>query len=452
MRCLRIVAGLVAIGAMMARVAQAKTPAFVRQTGMVCNQCHVTWTPTPDLTFTGMKFRLNGYRTPFTADKIEAGQEGAMNGHRLVMGLQNYWNLHYRSNLVSQTLNPSDPASPAPGANPVVTQPFTSVGLDYAGAIGEHFGIWTEYYFASGNGSGQGNTVNFVADDEYDVKYVFNPGNNIVGMYLSTQDITAPLWAAFNDGAPNSFNNVSVAGTRGHAPFAYLGYYGLFADRIFADVAAEPGEDNLDFRRMNWAGGLGVLPWNTDANYLWFTVFAKAGNDQVPAVSSLALAQGTNNIVTSNAVLGVSALRAGGQPYASVNTGDGTHYIVDAHGGFTDMGPHSLAYALGVAFDNETYDDGSKYKNSGIGGAVRYQYDRTWGVNLGLSKPMSRTFLDASGVDHQIPSDPSWNLLFIYRPAMNFAWELGFSNAQATVLDQNWRNGWSWNLQWHFLY
>jgi hypothetical protein len=281
---------------------------------------------------------------------------------------------------------------------------------------------------------------------------VFNPGDNIVGMYLSTQDITAPLWAAFASGAPNSFNNVGVAGTRGHAPFAYLGYYGLFRDRIFADVAAEPGEDNLDFKRMNWAGALGILPWNSDANYMWLTVFAKAGNDQVPAVSSLALAQGTNNIVTSNAILGVSALRAAGQPYASINTGDGTHFIVDAHGGFTDRGPHSVAYALGAAFDNETYDDGSKYKNTGLGASIRYQFQRTYGINAGVGKPISRSFTDASGVDHSIPSDLSWNVLFSYRPAMNFAWELGFSNSQATVLDQNWRNGWSWNLQWHFLY
>jgi hypothetical protein len=269
----------------------------------------MTWSPTPDLTYTGMMFRLNGYRIPFAADKIEAGKEGAMNGNRLMLGLQNYWNLHYRSNLLAQSKSPSDPVTPVPSAGAVTTQPFTSVGLDYAGAIGDHFGIWTEFYFASGNGDGQGNTVNFAVNDEYDLKYVFNPGGNIVGMYLSTQDITAPLWAAFDNGAPNSFNNVSVAGTRGHAPFAYLGYYALLRDRVYANLAAQPGEDNLDFKRMNWAGMIGFLPFTTNRNYMWVTLTAKAGNDGVPGVSSLGLAEGTNDIVTNNAIRGVSALR-----------------------------------------------------------------------------------------------------------------------------------------------
>src|SRR5712691_2000642 len=128
MRWFRAGVALAALG-VVAQVAQARTPAFVRQTGLACNQCHMTWTPTPDLTFTGIRFRLNGYRTPFVADKIEAGEEGALNGKRLVMGLQNYWNLHYRSNLFSQSKSSSDPSLPAPTADPVQTQPFSSVGL-----------------------------------------------------------------------------------------------------------------------------------------------------------------------------------------------------------------------------------------------------------------------------------------------------------------------------------
>jgi hypothetical protein len=452
MRGLRAIVGLIATGVFVAQVAQAKTPAFVRQTGLVCNQCHVTWGPTPDFTYTGMKFRMNGYRTPLVADKIEAGKEGAMNGRRLVLGLQNYWNLHYRSNLLFQSKGASDPALPEPAARAVGLQPFTSVGLDYAGIIGENFGIWTEYYFASGNGIGNANNVNFVGNDEYDLRYVFNPGGNIVGMFLSTQPIYYTLWGNFNSGVQNSFENSNVAGTNAHAPHATLGYYGLIRDRVVFGMAAEPGEDNLDFKRMNWIGMAGFLPFTSDANYLWVTLSVKAGNDQVPAVSSLALAPGTNDIVTNNALRGASALRSGGQPYASINTGDAKHFMLDAHGGFLDRGHHSMAYAVGAAFDNETYDDGAKFASTGIGGTVRYQYDRTYGVNFGLSKRLSPSFTDPSGVEHPIPGDLGYDVRFSYRPAMNFAWEFGFSNAQALVLDQNWRNGWNWSLQWHFLY
>jgi len=81
-------------------------------------------------------------------------------------------------------------------------------------------------------------------------------------------------------------------------------------------------------------------------------------------------------------------------------------------------------------------------------------YDRTYGINFGLNKRLKYEFTDASPtpVTHDIPDDLGVNVLFIYRPAMNFAWELSASNSQTLVLDQNWRNGWSWGFSWHFLY
>src|SRR5687768_1919509 len=33
-------------------------PSFTRQTGLTCNQCHITFSNVPDFTFTGKKFRL----------------------------------------------------------------------------------------------------------------------------------------------------------------------------------------------------------------------------------------------------------------------------------------------------------------------------------------------------------------------------------------------------------
>src|SRR5688572_32627792 len=82
-------------------------PSFTRQTGLTCNQCHITFSNVPDFTFTGKKFRLNGYRTPFVSEKIEAGEEGALNGNRLVLGIQNIYSLRFRNTLLSQ----SKPAS-----------------------------------------------------------------------------------------------------------------------------------------------------------------------------------------------------------------------------------------------------------------------------------------------------------------------------------------------------
>jgi hypothetical protein len=131
-------------------------PSYVRQTGLTCNQCHMSWTPVPDFTFTGEKFRLNGYRTPFVAERLEAGEEGALNGKRLLLGLNNYWTFHYRSDILAQAKGASDPRLAEPDANPVQSNPFGSVGLDYAGPIGDHWGIWTEYYFSANGGNPNG--------------------------------------------------------------------------------------------------------------------------------------------------------------------------------------------------------------------------------------------------------------------------------------------------------
>src|SRR2546422_10002295 len=84
MRWLRVTVVLAALG-VVAQVADARVPAFVRQTGLTCNQCHMSVTLAPDFTFTGMKFRLNGFRTPWVAEKVEAGTGGAVNGQGPVL-------------------------------------------------------------------------------------------------------------------------------------------------------------------------------------------------------------------------------------------------------------------------------------------------------------------------------------------------------------------------------
>ncbi len=424
-------------------------PSFVRQTGLTCNQCHMTWTPNPDFTFTGEKFRLNGYRTPFVADRIEAGEEGALNGKRLLLGLENYWTLHYRSNLLAQSKGASDPRLSAPQANPVESQPFSSVGLDYAGPIGDHWGIWTEYYFAANGGNP--NVYNLVSNDEYDVKYVFNPGNNIIGLAFTTQYLNCLSgFCPFSDGQPVSMQR-SSAGGNGHAPYANLAVYGLFADRLMATLGVKPGDDNLDYQRMDYEGIAGVALGNSDYNRMWLWGEFSAGNDFVPEITSLGLTHSNNSISSRDAVRGISATN-GGSVYASSMTGD----IVRAHfalrGGFVDKGPHSLTYEAGVGFANEKYSDGAKLKASGWGVAARYFYDRTFGIEGRLSDYAKYDFTDVNDVLHDVPHDLGWQLRLTYRPAMNFAWELAWANTQSLVLDQNWRNGWSWSLQWHFLY
>jgi hypothetical protein len=85
----------------------AAVPSFTRQTGMSCNQCHITFgAPVPNFTFTGKLFRMNGYRIPFVAEKIEAGKEGALNGKRMALAIWPYLSLRYQSEIAAQSRAP----------------------------------------------------------------------------------------------------------------------------------------------------------------------------------------------------------------------------------------------------------------------------------------------------------------------------------------------------------
>jgi len=438
MRWLRAAVVLAALGVCVSQVASARVPLFVRQTGLVCNQCHVTWTPTPDLTFTGVKFRLNGYRTPWVAEKIEAGQEGALGGRRLLLGVTGYLSYHMRSNLFLQSKGSSNPALPEPSAGPVTSAPFSSLAWDYAGPIAENVGIWTEWYSTNDNpavcpATSQadcvGNQFGAVRNDEMDVRMGFNPGEggNIISVFMNNQPENTPFIAAFGSGTPS--------GSVGQ--FVHIGAAGWLKDRVAVQLSVGPGVDNLDYKRMNYGAVVMLMPMNTDGMWLMPSFVILSGNDMVP---------------TAGGIAGVSALSKGGAVYTSASMGDATRTLTEIRWGFLDHGHWSINSATGYSWNKETYNDGAGSTLTGWGTTWRIWYDRTYGMNIGLNKRITYNFTDASGVVHPVPSDLGYNVLLVYRMAMNFAWEFGFSNSQALHLDQNWRNGWNWNLQWHFLY
>jgi hypothetical protein len=427
-----------------ASVASANVPSFVRQTGLTCNQCHMTWTPTPDMTFTGIKFRVNGYRTPWVAEKIEAGEEGALNGRRLALSLTGYLTYHMRSNLFQQSKPSSSPAVAEPEASPVASNPFSSLAWDWTGPVTENVGIWTEWYSTNGSNGNVGNLLSLVRNDEFDVRMAWNPGDggNIVSVFVNNQTHTANFFGAFSSGA-----------TTNQGQFIHMGVAAWIKDRVTLQLMIAPGSDNLDYERMNYGVVLGLLPLNTDALYLVPTLSLLVGDDQIPMVSTSALTTPwPGTLVTRDGVPGVSAYRAGGAPYAATDLGDATRMLFDVRFGMVDRGPWSFTSATGISIQNETYSDGASTKLMSLGTTWRVFYDRTYGINVGLNKRVTYDFTDAAGGVHSIPSDLAYSVLLVYRQAMNFAWEFGFSNSQSLRLGENWRNGWSWNLQWHFLY
>src|SRR5512141_1793594 len=122
MRRILVSAALVGAFALVNATNASAVPSFARQTGMVCVQCHVSFGgPVPNFTFTGKKFRMNGYRMPYVAEKIEAGEPGTASGHRLAIPLIPYLSFRYQSVFAQQSKAAPTPGQPDTKASAIVT-------------------------------------------------------------------------------------------------------------------------------------------------------------------------------------------------------------------------------------------------------------------------------------------------------------------------------------------
>jgi hypothetical protein len=453
----------VAFAATVALVSNANAmPTFVRQTGLTCNQCHVSIGPTPDFTFTGKKFRLNGYRAPYVAEKIEAGEEGALNGKRLMMGIQNIISFRFGQQFLAQSKTASQVIGGVKSTNnasAVTSRPFSNFSMFYVGGIGDHIGMWNETYFDQAGTNGTSATFRVMGIDEWDLKFVFNPGyDNIVGFATTTQSLSALSgFSPFSSGtAGNALQRGGVG--QAHTPYGNIAAYALLKDRFLIVAGVQGGEDNYSLQGMAFQTNLGMAISNSDYNQLWYMFQMKAGNDAIPIVTNTGLSVDRNSFTYSDAFTGVSATRGSTATtrvaYQAADIGDFIRTVQEIQYGFVDRGPWSLMSSCGMSYNKETYADGAGIKQVGVGCTVRFYYNRTYGIVYGKSRFLKNEFTDKNGVLHPISQQKFVPLsgTFYYRPAMNFIVSLGWgvgTTAGGNRLDDNRafaRDGWNWSL------
>lgn len=441
-------------------------PSFVRITGLTCNQCHVQFTPNPDFTWTGKKFRWNGMRTPWVQERVEAGQEGAITGRRLTLNFVNYFSMGFEQTLISQGKDAYDPAGPASETSPLSGNPVANLSTFYAGPIGDHIGVWNEIYWTAAGG-GADNPFRYVAWDELDLKLVWNPGGNITGFSIYTEPLPTTFAFQFASGAPT---HVWRGGTaQAHTPRMGINAYGFWKDRLLTVLALEAGEDNNDWqginpitgdteRRMNVLAMAAYAFRNRDDGELWAWGYIKTGNDVVPMITNAAVNRADRRFSFSTNVDGINDFSPdrdgdpttggvnGGDPYISSQSDKTFRSQFNLEYGFIDRGRWSARTAVGVSFNGETYTDGAKIKENGIGWTTRWNYDRTWEWQLALTKRVKWEYTDSTGTVHDIPNDFNINARFHRRLAMNFVAFLVASNDQNIILNENWKNGYSWEI------
>jgi hypothetical protein len=446
-------------------------PSFTRMTGMTCNQCHVSFSPVPTFTFTGKKFRLNGYRAPHVAQKMEAGEEGALNGKRLQIGLTDYFSFRFGSTLLAQSRGTWDPeAGTPPPSSSLSTNPYNNAAIFFVGPIGDHIGIWNEFYFSTAGSNTQ--TFRVIAYDEYDVKFVMNTENSILGMNLSTQSLNQTLgFGPFPTGLTSHMQRGGTA--QAHTPYGNLSVYGFFNDRFAVTAGIQAGEDNLNYSCtdknangqrddgicMAYQGMVAYALKNSDENELWVNAFVKVGNDAVPIVTNTEIRADRSAFDYVDAIAGVSATRtnlplASRTAYRAADIGDIFRSYYEIFWGAIDRGPHSVATTIRFNLNNEEYADQSKVTHNAIGFGGRYMYDRTWGLNVAIEDDLKYEFTSVDGTEYDVPRTVGFTTTLSYRPAMNFSVNLTGGNSRATRLvgaapgafDQRFNNGWSWNL------
>lgn len=428
MRTLGVLLGLTLAWA----VEAAAVPSFTRQTGMSCNQCHITFgAPVPNFTFSGKLFRMNGYRLPVVAEKLEAGEEGALNGNRMALAIWPYLSLRYQSEIAAQ--------SRAPGATEwgkVTSNPTSRLAIFPGGAFGDHFAVWAEMYLTPDGSATQQWGQGVFSYDEFDLRFTSRKDWGTVGLAFSNQGVREiGGFGPWPVGVTDYFNGGSFQG-HAHPNRGTFSAYGFFGDLVFVTVGAGPGDDNLEWGRNSYQAQLAVAPWHSDTKELWVVSSLQFGQDGQLLVSSFVPSRdGTLTWRFLDNIAGVSATRPGGQPYVSSDMDRFMRSTTEIRYGFSNHGPHSMEVNGRVSLNHETYLDGAEATNHAVAGALRYAYDHTWGVDVVVDKAFRYRFQDGAGIVYDVPNDASYTTYLTYRPTMNMLLLLRYANSQRPALN-----------------
>ncbi len=452
-RTLTVFAVLVAWGAVTLDASSSAVPSFTRQTGMTCAQCHVMFgAPVPNFTFTGKKFRLNGYRVPFVTDRIEAGEEGALSGKRLSMSLFPYLSLRYQSVFAQQAKAPG-----AAEAGPISSNPTSRLALFTGGPIGDFFGLWTEMYLTpDGSASGEW-TLGLFSMDEYDLRFVKMSGNSTFGLAFNNQGVAEVSgFGPWPVSMPQENNRGGFAGWS-HPNRGNLIGYAWLNDRLLVSGGASPGQNNLDWERLKYLGQVAYAVFNSDERELWLNVMGSIGNDDIPIITNTTPNASRTWTYRSN-VGGIDSTRATPGPYLSSDVFRARRVTAEARYSFIDRGPHSAELAGRFNLNKDQFRDpgvnnGTAFvERNDLGAALRYVYNRTYGFDLGVWKPITYEFTDRASVKHDISSKLNYTGYLSFQPAMNMIIALQYARSQSLRLDTDAVTGWSWALNIDFLF
>lgn len=404
--------------ALFAAPAQA-VPAFARQTNMSCNQCHTAHGgPVPNFTLTGKKFRSTGYRMVHVREDMESGVEGDR-GERLNLPLLDYFCFRLQSQLMDVSRNPF-----SGDWGEVTTNPTTRLAFFFVGPVGDHFGVWNEWYFHTLGSADDEWSLDLASWDEYDIRYTFNPDNPDyqIGLGLTNQPVYDVLgFGPFPVFAGGREAQRGEVGGYAHPNYGTAFLYGWMQDRWVWLLGGNTGDTNVGWDYANVIGEFGYAVANTNANELWFHVVGRSGTDVMPLVTTNFVEDGGRDWSYRDAVSGVTETRpeeAG--PYLAQDIDTATTLEGEIRWSRQDWGPHSFESVLRVARSTEDYRDGASTDLSTVGVDIMYGYEHTYYVMPFWNTKTTYDFTDHNGTTYEIDSSPQYGVNLGYKPTENF--------------------------------
>ena len=416
--------GIVVLGSMSPAGA---VPAFVRQTNMSCNQCHTAHGgPVPNFTMTGKKFRSTGYRLVDVREMMESGVEGDK-GERLKLPLLDYMSFRLQSELTAVSRNPVNG-----DWGEVVTNPTTRLAIFWVGPIGDHLGVWNEWYFHTLGSRDQEWSLDLASWDEFDIRYTFNPHNPAyqIGMGLTNQ----PVYDVLGFGPFPVFAGGRMA-QRGeiqglaHPNYGTAFLYGWMFDRCSWLIGGNTGDTNVGWDYANVIGEVGYAIKNTNADELWLHVVGRTGTDVMPLVTTNYVEDGGRDWSYKDAVLGVmdkhlivhgDPPETTATPYVAMDIDKATTIEGEIRWSRQDWGPHSFESVARVGHSQETYRDGAKSDLTTVGVDVLYGWKHTYYAMPFFNTKTTWDFTDHAGKKYNIDSSPQYGVNLAFKPTENF--------------------------------
>jgi hypothetical protein len=422
-------------------------PSFARQTGMVCNSCHIGTDSVPNFTRTGRLFAMRGYTRPIVREKLR-GDGQTVDGEPQYGGdyISLNWTDFFAARLVSDIASQSESTNTAgvKTKSDVTSKPLSRMALFYTGPVTDWMGLWTEIAYLGNNNlssvnkidgvSGTPTGLNLFAYDEYRLSTSRTIGeNSFIGMSIGNEPGDVVSQFVFPTGIPRFFS-LGQGGSGKSLDMMTISFHALIDDRWWVQFAPNTGVTN-----NSWSNGSQqyyALAYDfgrkTD-NDLWLGIEYETGNDTAPIMTPTKV----SFICTGTCPAGVSdagglsfantlgGYSISGAPVESIDTFN--TYSLRAEYVVADRGVHSWVAMLQANGTKQNYKSGASAQRNDAGAYIRYFYKRTYGIQASYYRDLNYKYTDTTGLVHDFGHKSGTNIALLWNPAMNFSMHLSIN-------------------------